>query len=90
MKTTVAHVDTYRPIDGAVAVYIGRPSRWGNPIRLRREEDRQEVIHLFEMYLVRNPGLIAAVKRELKGKVLLCHCFPRACHGDVLAKYADQ
>lgn len=26
---------------------------------------------------------------ELKGKTLGCFCYPLACHGDILAKYAE-
>lgn len=26
----------------------------------------------------------------LKGKTLLCYCYPQACHGDVLAEMADE
>jgi Domain of unknown function (DUF4326) len=33
---------------------------------------------------------MAAVKRELRGKTLLCYCHPKRCHADVLAKIADE
>lgn len=29
-------------------------------------------------------------RRELRGKVLGCHCFPLACHADVLLRVAND
>lgn len=69
-------------------VYIGRGSKWGNPYVIPRDGNRQEVIDLFEMHLVGNPELMKALP-ELKGKALGCFCKPKACHGDVLKRYAD-
>jgi hypothetical protein len=71
-------------------VYIGRPSKWGNPFAMRSESDRAEVIERFEKYLMSKPELVAAAKRELKGKNLVCWCAPRACHGDVLMRIANE
>jgi len=34
--------------------------------------------------------MIERVKRELKGKVLGCWCHPKECHGDVLARIANE
>jgi hypothetical protein len=34
--------------------------------------------------------MIEKAKRELKGKVLGCWCSPKACHGDILAKIANE
>lgn len=70
-------------------VYIGRPSKWGNPFTIGRHGTREEVIAKYEEYLLTNPSLMAALP-ELKGKVLGCWCSPRACHGDVLAKLANE
>ena len=69
-------------------VYIGRPSNWGNPYRLKREEDRAAVISMYIVWLLRHPALLKRVG-ELKGKVLGCHCHPRLCHGDVLRALAN-
>jgi hypothetical protein len=46
------------------------------------------VIAKFEAYLKNQPKLLAKVP-TLKGKRLVCHCKPQACHGDVLAGLAD-
>ena len=70
-------------------VYIGRPSKWGNPFVVSRDGTRAEVIEKYEKWIKTQPHLMAALP-ELKGKVLGCWCAPRACHGDVLVRLADQ
>lgn len=70
-------------------VYIGRPSKWGNPFREGRDGNRQEVIAKYRNWLYKQPKLLEAAKRELTGKILGCWCAPKACHGDVLAKVRD-
>lgn len=70
-------------------VYVGRPSKWGNPIRLGIEGNRKEVLEMYEAYLYSRPDLITAARRELRGKVLGCHCSPMLCHADVLARIAN-
>lgn len=74
-------------------VYIGRPSKWGNPFthlsdRKTRAafivQSREEAIERYKEYLF-SSGLIKDIE-ELRGKVLGCWCRPKACHGDVLAR----
>jgi len=78
MSTTIPDKD---------AVYIGRPSRWGNPYRLSRYP-RNEAIQLFESHLL-NSGLLKDI-HILKYKQLACFCLPKACHGEVLLKYITR
>ena len=68
-------------------VYIGRPSKWGNPFVIGRDGTRDDVIARYEAWLLEQPELIAALP-ELAGKTLGCWCAPKACHGDVLARLA--
>jgi hypothetical protein len=79
-------------------VYIGRPSKWGNPythiknastVALYEADTREDAIAYFERDLLSKPDLIEAAQNELRGKVLGCFCSPQACHGDVLAKFAE-
>lgn len=70
------------------AIYIGRPTKWGNPFHITRSKSREQVIELFRQYLIANPALLADVRRELAGKDLVCFCAPQACHGDVLLRVA--
>lgn len=80
-------------------VYIGRPSKWGNPFTHLKELEgkegiilvatRQEAIERYREWILKNPTLLADL-HELKGKVLGCWCKPKACHGDVLADLAEN
>ena len=65
-------------------VYIGRPSKWGNPFRIGVDGSRQEVIAKYKSWIERQPALLSSLN-ELEGKRLGCFCRPLACHGDVLA-----
>lgn len=78
-------------------VYIGRPSPFGNPfshvpsaLARFRARTREEAIAKYEEWLRAQPALIDRVKRELRGKVLGCWCAPLPCHGDVLARIANE
>lgn len=70
-------------------VYIGRPSKWGNPFVMGRDGTRAEVVAKYRAHVLRRPDLLAALK-ELKGKALGCWCAPQACHGDVLAELSEM
>ncbi len=70
-------------------VYVGRPTKWGNPFVIGKDGTRKEVIAKYRAYVQANPQLLAAVKRELKGRTLSCWCKPKACHGDVLLQLAN-
>lgn len=83
MKTTVVQKRNRHD------VYIGRPSKWGNPFAIGRDGDRQQVIAKFRAWVVEQPDLVADL-HELRGKRLGCFCAPLACHGDVLAELADD
>ena len=78
------HHDTIGPFD----VYVGRPSKWGNPFEIGRNGSRAEVIEKFRAYLA-NSTLAAQAKRELRGRNLVCWCSPKPCHGDVLLEVAN-
>ena len=70
-------------------VYIGRPSKWGNPFYVGSDGNRQEVLIKYKEYLLSSSNLMAALP-EIKGKILGCWCSPLLCHGDVLAELADE
>lgn len=71
-------------------VYIGRPSKWGNPFSIGKDGDRAEVIAKHREWLQHQPKLLQAIKDgELTGKVLGCWCAPLPCHGDTLAELAN-
>lgn len=70
-------------------VYVGRPTRWGNPFELGRDGDRETVIKKYEAWLRGRSDLMRDLG-ELKGKVLACWCAPKPCHGDVLLRLANE
>ena len=70
-------------------VYIGRPSKWGNPFSIGLDGNREEVILKYEAYIRARPDLLKALP-ELKGKTLGCWCSPHPCHGDVLVKLIEE
>jgi hypothetical protein len=84
-KTRVVHCKK-EPFD----VYIGRPSKWGNPFKVGKDGSREEVIQKYRHWILANPVLVAQLPTELKGKRLGCWCKPYACHGDALAELADE
>lgn len=71
------------------AVYIGRPSKWGNPFVIGKDGTREEVIAKYRTWLLAQPAKVEAAKRELAGKDLVCFCAPKGCHGDVLLEVAN-
>ena len=71
-------------------VYIGRPSKWGNPYKIGADGSRQDVIRKYRIWILANTSLIKQIRSELRGKTLGCWCRPNACHGDVLAELADN
>lgn len=85
MRTTVVNRKTGADFD----VYIGRPSKWGNPFVIGKHGSREDVIVRYWEWLLSRPDLVAALP-ELKGKRLGCWCHPLPCHGDVLAEMADR
>lgn len=72
------------------AVYVGRPSVWGNPYFLSREMDRATVLDLYEEKVLGDPDFRAKVRAELKGKDLICWCAPKPCHADLLLAIANE
>ena len=75
------------PVD---AVYIGRPSPWGNPFVVNQPQGRQIAIKRFREYadfmVSNNPDWL----EPLRGKDLVCYCKPLECHGDVLMEMLER
>lgn len=70
-------------------VYVGRPSKWGNPFIVGRDGDRAAVVAKYREWILTRPDLISQLG-ELRGKILACWCAPKACHANVLAELADS
>lgn len=74
------------------AVYVGRPSKWGNPFKVGRDGTRWEVIAKYREYMEETGEgeALCASLDELKGKDLVCWCSPLPCHADVLLDLANR
>lgn len=72
------------------AIYVGRPSKFGNPFVIGRDGNRTQVIEKYRRWLADQPDLVASIKRDLAGKQLACWCAPLACHADILAEIANN
>ena len=70
-------------------VYIGRPSKWGNPFTIGKDGTRNEVIEKYRDWIKTQPDLIESL-HELRDKTLGCWCSPNACHGDILVELANE
>lgn len=99
MKTIVVNIKSGKP-----GIYIGRAGKnstgyFGNPhpigycYQCKRNHTRDECIAAYKKdFLQRIQNDTEFRKRilELKGKTLICFCFPLACHGNVIAEYLDK
>ena len=85
------------------AVYVGRPSKWGNPWRIGgvRPADghrltRKEAVEIYRSSIhqmltaKRDDGSIILDLNELRGKDLVCWCAPLPCHADILLELANR
>lgn len=70
-------------------VYVGRPTKWGNPFKIGCDGTREAVIAKYRAWIVRQPALMAALP-ELRGKNLVCWCAPERCHAEVLIELANR
>jgi hypothetical protein len=88
----VININPEKPYD----VYIGRPSKWGNPFSHEGDNlaqfkvaTRREAVEQYEIWIRNNPVLMDELW-ELEDKVLGCWCKPKSCHGDILIKLLQE
>jgi hypothetical protein len=72
------------------AVYVGRPSRWGNPYKIGAHGTREEIVAKFREKLLSDAEEMAHVRASLRGRDLVCWCAPLPCHADVLLEVANS
>jgi hypothetical protein len=86
---------------GLGGVYVGRPTPLGNPFRLEKEDQREEVVARYATWLEeelhRGNREVARALEELYRRLkrqgtltLLCFCAPRRCHGEVIAEHLKR
>lgn len=79
------------------AVYVGRPTRWGNPYPARNPYAEasgpmspDEAVTEFRAYMARMVVLQRQARVDLAGKDLACWCpLDQPCHADVLLELAN-
>lgn len=72
------------------AVYVGRPTDFGNPHPLIGSTP-EIATKLFEEHLLSEPGLLELAIKKLRGKDLACFCpLNQGCHADVLLHYVNE
>ena len=72
--------------------YIGRGSIFGNPFMLGRDGDRFTVIEKCQIWfdsIIKDRRFRREVAK-LEGKILVCHCKPKPCHGDIYVKWLEN
>lgn len=72
------------------AVYVGRPTRWGNPFVVGIDGTLPRVLFLYKNWLwariEENPDFL----KPLKGKDLVCWCpLGRPCHADIILQVLE-
>jgi hypothetical protein len=89
-----------KDLDEIGDVYIGRPSKWGNPFTHINDRytkanfivaTRNDAIEAYKKWFMKaEQKHLRDQLHELRGKNLVCWCAPLACHGDFLIKMANQ
>ncbi len=88
----VINIKSGEPYD----IYVGRGTIYGNPYShipgygKWPVETREDAIRLYEEWVISQPELIEKIKKDLKNKILACHCVPLSCHAEVLVKIANS
>lgn len=76
------------------AVYVGRPTKWGNQWRAGRHGNAAECVQKYAIQIHGNVWTFPTerdIQAELRGKDLACWCpLDQPCHADVLLEIANQ
>jgi len=91
LKTKVVH-----KIKEEYDVYIGRPTKWGNPFSHKdgtlakfKVNTRKEAIDAYRLMMLESKDKLDELE-ELRGKTLGCWCHPLPCHGDIIVELLEQ
>lgn len=77
-------------------IYVGRPTKWGNPIKIGewingRKMSRLDVVRWYREHITPDSQIGQDAKKELRGKNLACWCcLQDPCHADVLLEIANS
>ncbi|MEU7771248.1 DUF4326 domain-containing protein [Micromonospora taraxaci] len=74
------------------AVYVGRPTKYGNPYvpSQRNAECRGAAVQAYRRHVAEHYDLAERARAELAGRDLACWCpLDQPCHADVLLELAN-
>lgn len=77
------------------AVYVGRPTLWGNPWShldvpgTIKVPTREEAVINYDKWIRSQPDKMETLRRDYRGLDLSCWCAPKLCHADVLIEIAN-
>jgi hypothetical protein len=87
------------------AIYVGRPTKWGNPFThdpkvymayansktpMTLCNSREEAVTSYRNMVMSNKKFLDEIRAELRDKDLVCWCHPAACHAEVLMEIANE
>lgn len=74
------------------AVYVGRPTAFGNPFIVGKDGKQGECVELYRSWIwhPEQKWLREKIMNELRGKDLICWCAPLDCHADVIMEIANS
>jgi len=79
------------------AVYVGRPTIWGNPYRVSKYVTHEKAVNAYKALLRSEFGIeslnttLPKLKEALAGKDLACWCpLDQPCHADILLEIANS
>lgn len=85
------HLVVNRHDDPDYDYYIGRGTIWGNDFVAQEGDNRADIIGFYDEWIHRpEQAWLRAKLYTLRGRKLGCSCAPRSCHGDVLARMANN
>ena len=73
------------------AVLVDRSTKWGNPFKFPTKfyPTRKDVIEAYRLHITVGEGKHLPIE-ELRGKDLVCWCYPLPCHADILLEIANR
>lgn len=71
-------------------VLVDRGTKWGNPFIMFSENDRNYVCDMFIRYANWRLTVEPQWLTFLRGKNLVCHCYPKRCHAETLRRLANE
>lgn len=79
-----------RAINGLECVYVGRPTKWGNPFVIEYGNNANAVKQYVNTRCA-DGYFIKMAQAELRGKNLACFCpLGQPCHADILLQLANE